>query len=868
MRGQAPGSEYRPDSDGSGSSATPSPSVGQSVPGPGTTVAPPRGTDPAGQADTRPPASGSPAEPDTAWSVTPQPWEIPADGPEYDWYDDSDSPSVLPPLPANGAGIGTASATDGARWQPSSGFTAAAAGLPVPIGGADRSRPAPWPAATGEPVEEAPWPVRNNGSAGEDPVTTRSRPPVDPEPQDTPPWHPTSDSPAPAGDGAQSPPLRHVDDHPQDAPGRDEPGDTPWEASTDEPKDAPWNPAAESAGPGDEPKDAPWHPGESETATRPGEPAGGDIAADGIPLTRPVIRTIEPRDIPVWPPRPSSPQPRPTSWAAGRAPTNESGMEASSSQESAHNHQAPPGGVSPTYGDVVPRPGAEAPRVIQGRVEPSDHQEPGAPFPPPPPVGPPVSANGVASADVPVEPPFPHNFPPVSRARPPVPPPMSPGMPTVPPAAPSEHMPPVPPAPPLPEQAASAPPQQDIPPLQDSQAVPPPAPPAPHGFIPPPVPPPMAGNGTPHAVPQPGPGEGAVPPVPLPPQGPATAPEAAFPAGPLNGTAAPNGVPRPGPANAPTAGPQPPTGTAPDPRHIASAPAADAAPDAPPAVPPPSDQVPLPPWPGTPRSEGPPVSLSSGPRGPFTPPQAVPDPPRQPEETPQKRRRTPIIAGAVATVVALGVVGAILVPEFSSPGTAAPRTSETNDPAAPADPGTAGEEALAIDFEESDPAPLTLEEAFPQKKVTLSGTTFTRVKTDMTEKCDEAAFGAFATALVENGCDRVVRATYVDTKKRYAITTGIAVLPTKEDAVAADQAKNLSENIWFRGLPGKKGTGGDRVHIAGGYASGLVWGRYIVFSYATNADGHTPTAKETILGKLSGDFRDTTSLVLERRITG
>ena len=113
----------------------------------------------------------------------------------------------------------------------------------------------------------------------------------------------------------------------------------------------------------------------------------------------------------------------------------------------------------------------------------------------------------------------------------------------------------------------------------------------------------------------------------------------------------------------------------------------------------------------------------------------------------------------------------------------------------------------------------------------------------------------------------MLRATYVDSKRRYAVTTGIAVLPTRESAVAADRAKNLESNLWFRGLPSAAGTGGERVHIAGGYAAGMVWGRYIVFSYATYSDGHTPTAREKALGRVSGAFRDQTAKVVERRVT-
>lgn len=172
-----------------------------------------------------------------------------------------------------------------------------------------------------------------------------------------------------------------------------------------------------------------------------------------------------------------------------------------------------------------------------------------------------------------------------------------------------------------------------------------------------------------------------------------------------------------------------------------------------------------------------------------------------------------------------------------------------------------------LNSDKTDPKKLSLTEAFPQKKLSLAGASFMRVKTDMQNSCDKAATGPFADALKAQKCTRVLRATYVDTKHLYAVTTGIAVLPTKDAALQADQAKNLSKNLWFTALPGAAGSGADRVGIAGGYAAGLVWGRYIVFSYATYADGHTPTPKEKTLGKVSGAFRDQTSKVLEHRLT-
>ncbi|MFI7450515.1 hypothetical protein ACIBQX_23680 [Nonomuraea sp. NPDC049714] len=225
-----------------------------------------------------------------------------------------------------------------------------------------------------------------------------------------------------------------------------------------------------------------------------------------------------------------------------------------------------------------------------------------------------------------------------------------------------------------------------------------------------------------------------------------------------------------------------------------------------------------------------------------------------------------VLAGvATGGFFAVRSVGAP-TPEAAAPTTsAAPSATPTAAPAVPTPAEAAG--TAMLNSEITDPKKLSLSEAFPKKKVSAAGATFTRVKSDVAASCQEAAAGAFAEALREQKCSRVLRATYVDAKRRWAVTTGIAVLPSKDAALRVDKAKNLSRNLWFRALPGSPGSGGDRVHIAGGYAAGLVWGRYIVFSYATHADGHTPEAKEKTLIKVSSAFRDQTSLVLERRVT-
>lgn len=265
--------------------------------------------------------------------------------------------------------------------------------------------------------------------------------------------------------------------------------------------------------------------------------------------------------------------------------------------------------------------------------------------------------------------------------------------------------------------------------------------------------------------------------------------------------------------------------------------------------------------------------------GTFGTPPAFPDqppagPPAPPAKGKAKGKKVLLATLGVLVLVGVGTGGFFAYRSINSSQPAgaaatkpaAPSPTPTSSPALTTAPPDEAAGASKLNSEETDPRALALTEAFPAKKVKISGKSFNRVKVNMSSNCEKAASGPFADALDKQKCSRVLRATYVDSKRRYAVTTGIAVLPTKDAAVEADQAKNLGRNLWFRALPGAAGSGGERVHIAGGYAAGLVWGRYIVFSYATYADGHTPTAKETGLSKLSGDFRDQTAEVLERRV--
>ncbi|MGW4421664.1 hypothetical protein [Streptosporangium sp. NPDC004631] len=277
----------------------------------------------------------------------------------------------------------------------------------------------------------------------------------------------------------------------------------------------------------------------------------------------------------------------------------------------------------------------------------------------------------------------------------------------------------------------------------------------------------------------------------------------------------------------------------------------------------------------TPPASPPPTSGEVVLRGPFTPPSAVVvKPPAEPP--PPVRSRGDIML--IATVVTLVISGIGTGAFFAYESFSAKKSVSAADPlsgstpfdseggvTSPIEPDPINTEVL--NSEKTDPGRLTVADAFA-KRVTLAGTVFVRVKAETTQRCQETAVGQFADTLRSQDCRQVLRATYVDGRKKYAVTTGIAVLPTRESAVEVDQAKNLNSNLWFRGLPGASNSGAERVHMAGGYAAGLLWGRYIVFSYATFSDGHTPTAKEKALGRVSGAFRDETAKVVEHRLTG
>jgi hypothetical protein len=164
--------------------------------------------------------------------------------------------------------------------------------------------------------------------------------------------------------------------------------------------------------------------------------------------------------------------------------------------------------------------------------------------------------------------------------------------------------------------------------------------------------------------------------------------------------------------------------------------------------------------------------------------------------------------------------------------------------------------------EKKDHRPLTTSEVFPSKNLTLAGHKFVLAKAVINDHCYLAANNPFAQELTREYCRRVVRATFVSDDKKLAVTTGIAVMPTDAAARAALKAQDPAHYKWFRGM---EAPGAPKIDQAGGFAASTLRGRYIIYAYATYADGHKPAANDNTLKTVGSAFRDSTARPIERR---
>ncbi|WP_165965924.1 hypothetical protein, partial [Actinomadura sp. 7K534] len=158
-----------------------------------------------------------------------------------------------------------------------------------------------------------------------------------------------------------------------------------------------------------------------------------------------------------------------------------------------------------------------------------------------------------------------------------------------------------------------------------------------------------------------------------------------------------------------------------------------------------------------------------------------------------------------------------------------------------------------IDNERTDREPLAFQDVFPTETIKLGGRTYTRDRWSLNREPSYAARGSMLQALEREKCRKIVRATFIERSTSLAVTSGIAVMPTKEAALRVSRAGDPARYEWFRGMGGKNTPNLDR---AGGYAAATVRGRYVAYAYVQWANGQEARPGDPVIKQAAQRFLD------------
>jgi hypothetical protein len=229
----------------------------------------------------------------------------------------------------------------------------------------------------------------------------------------------------------------------------------------------------------------------------------------------------------------------------------------------------------------------------------------------------------------------------------------------------------------------------------------------------------------------------------------------------------------------------------------------------------------------------------------------------------ERRRKLMLIGGGVLAVAAIGgivataVVSADNKPAPSPSATAAAAPSLPPESAFPSVAAPSPENPLAIlSSAKKDSAPLSARTLFPAKKLSSAGRTYVRTNTDGTSSCSSVAASPLSAKLVNNGCRRVFRATYL--RDDVAVTIGVAVFGSKAQA---DKVKTTSRYI----LPLNGGGVADFCHASRCSMTANSVGRYAYFTIAGLKNNQSITGSGTDALQAGNDVSSVTFQLIVQR---
>ncbi|GAA1853311.1 hypothetical protein [Actinomadura bangladeshensis] len=226
------------------------------------------------------------------------------------------------------------------------------------------------------------------------------------------------------------------------------------------------------------------------------------------------------------------------------------------------------------------------------------------------------------------------------------------------------------------------------------------------------------------------------------------------------------------------------------------------------------------------------------------------------------KRRTLLIGGGAAVVLAAGIALFAIGGTGSDGGNEARKAAEPSAPAAapsaaPSAPAPTAAPTAAVPVniadEKTDPKDLAFRDVFPAKEIKLGGRTYLRDRWSLNRDLKYAARGAMLTTLEREQCRKIIRATFIDRESGLAVTSGIAVMPTKAAATTVSKAGDPARYEWFRGMAGKRSPDIDR---AGGYAAATVRGRYVAYAYVQWANGKKAEPGDPLIKQAAQQFLD------------